>query len=64
MIPPAMRIRERGISVQYFMKKLRFLMSGEGGNSTKQLLQGAPIILGQFWGPKMFAEKGPKKSLK
>ena len=42
---------------QYFMKKLRFLMSGEGGNSTKQLLQDAPIILGQFWGPKSCVKK-------
>ena len=53
---------------QYFMKKWRFLMSGEGGSSTKQLLQDAPIILGQFWGPEIFDRKmtlkSPKTSLK
>ena len=46
---------------QYFVKKWRFLMSGEGGNSTKQLLQDAPIILGQFWGSENFRRKMTQK---
>ena len=49
---------------QHFVKKWRFLLSGEGGNSTKQLLQDAPIILGQFWGPKMFRRTASRNGLK
>ena len=46
-----------------FMKKLCFLMGGEGGSTTKQLLQGAPIRPDQFLGPKTIGQKCIKTTL-
>ena len=77
--PPLAGIRERGIATgvmrsrqvsygrdrcRHSSKKLCFLMSGGRGNSTKQLLQGAPIIPDQFWGPKKFRPKSHRKVTK
>ena len=46
---------------QYFPKTIKIIKRSDAGNDTKQLLQDAPIIPDQFWGPKKIRPKSHQK---